>query len=163
MTITIPVNGYFTTFGKGRIIKKMSDETRGTFIQFDGIVCVFYKYPNYRRAYIVVNAHASASAALNISVKLPNITQRVIIIHKLRGRQIDVLKKVCYYLEEWCGGAVYQYSILLWQRLAYLIDTFYKYSASLFNSYLLQLVENYHKEASCYERCKPRIIEAPAR
>jgi hypothetical protein len=55
LNVHIPKDSFFTLYARGKIEYKQTVDDLGTFISFDGVVILFYKYPHHRRAYIVRN------------------------------------------------------------------------------------------------------------
>jgi hypothetical protein len=94
----------------------------GTFIRFDGVVILFYRYPHHRRAYIVRNIEEVRNYP---AITLPNVKQKVGVIYRARGRRVDLLRNVYWNLEQMSGGKVYTYDTFFWQKVGCLLDNFH--------------------------------------
>jgi hypothetical protein len=94
----------------------------GTFIRFDGVVILFYKYPHHRRAYIVRNIEELRNYP---SITLPNVKQKVGVIYRARGRRVDILRNVYWNLEQLNGRKVYAYDTFFWQKVGCLLDNYH--------------------------------------
>jgi hypothetical protein len=112
-------SGFFTLFAQGNIIHA-NTLSEGTFLSVGGVAALFYKYPHCRRAYLVKNA---ADLLHYPPVALPNVGQKVGILFKARGRQIDLLHKTLYFLMQTAGVRVFLYKPIFWQRIACLIES----------------------------------------
>jgi hypothetical protein len=62
-----------THYTKGKIEYKQTVDDLGTFIRFDGVVILFYKYPHHCHAYIVRNIEEVRNYP---SITLPTTTPR---------------------------------------------------------------------------------------
>jgi hypothetical protein len=119
LNVHIPKDSFFTLYAKGKIEYKQTVEDLGTFIRFDGVVILFYKYPHYRLAYIVRNSEELRNYP---SITLPNLKQKVGVIYRARGRRVDILRNVYWNLEEIHGERVYTYDTFFWQKVGCLLD-----------------------------------------
>jgi hypothetical protein len=110
---------FFTLFARGNITQSITVPEAGTFIEFEGVAALFYKYPHCRRAYIV---RSSEELHNYQAVGLPNVKEHVGILFRARGRQIDLLRKALYFLKELNGTTVFTYDTLFWQKVVCLIE-----------------------------------------
>jgi hypothetical protein len=122
LSVHIPKDSFFTLYAKGKIEYKQTVDELGTFIRFDGVVVLFYKYPHHRRAYIVRNSEELRNYP---SLTLPNVKQQVGIIYRAKGRRVDILRRVWWNLEQLNGSKVYTYDTLFWQKAGCLMDNFH--------------------------------------
>ena len=131
LDVYIPVKGegFFTLFAQGCVMGKKASRIVGTFISLKGIAVLFYTYPHCRRAYIVRNIR---ELRYYQAMRLPNVDQKLGILFKARGRQIDLLRKALYFLSEINGDEAYTYDTLFWQKIICLIESCKgRYSSSL--------------------------------
>ena len=121
ISVHIPKESFFTLYARGKIERKQTVEELGTFIRFNGVVLLYYKYPHHRRAYIV---RESTELSYYPPIMLPNVKQKVGILLRAKGRRIDLLRRVYWNLEQLNGKAVYTWDTIFWQRLGCLLDNF---------------------------------------
>jgi hypothetical protein len=121
--VHIPKDSFFTLYAKGNIERKQTVDNLGTFIRFDGVVVLFYKYPHYRRAYIVRNSEELRHYP---AMSLPNVKQQVGIIYRAQGRRVDLLRRVWWNLEQINGRKVYAYDTFFWQKAGCLLDAYHR-------------------------------------
>jgi hypothetical protein len=119
LNVHIPKDSFFTLYAKGKIEYKQTVDDLGTFIRFDGVVILFYKYPHHRRAYIVRNIEELRNYP---SITLPNVKQKVGVIYRAKGRRVDILRNVYWNLEQMNGRKVYAYDTFFWQKVGCLLD-----------------------------------------
>jgi hypothetical protein len=122
LNVHIPKDSFFTLYAKGKIEYKQTVEDLGTFIRFDGVVILFYKYPHHRRAYIVRNIGELRNYP---SITLPNVKQQVGVIYRAKGRRVDILRRVWWNLEQINGRSVYTFDTFFWQKAGCLLDNFH--------------------------------------
>jgi hypothetical protein len=122
LNVHIPKDSFFTLYAKGKIEYKQTVDDLGTFIRFDGVVILFYKYPHHRRAYIVRNIEELRNYP---AITLPNVKQKVGVIYRAKGRRVDILRNVYWNLEQMNGGKVYTYDTFFWQKVGCLLDNFH--------------------------------------
>jgi hypothetical protein len=111
-----------TLYAKRKIEYKQTVEDLGTFIRFDGVVILFYKYLHRRRAYIVRNIEEVKNYPF---ITLPNVKQKVGVIYRARGRREDILRNVYWNLEQMSGRKIYTYDTFFWQKVGCLLDNFH--------------------------------------
>ena len=143
VNIHIPKESFFTLYAKGKIEGKHTVDDLGTFISFDGVVILFYKYPHHRRAYIIRNDKELTNFPL---MTLPNVKQKIGIIYRALGRQIDQLRWVYWNLEKINGKQVYCFPTSFWQKVSCLIDTTTRTGSAAIRSNLEQLSSLYNRE-----------------
>jgi hypothetical protein len=119
LNVHIPKDSFFTLYAKGKIEYKQTVDDLGTFIRFDGVVILFYKYPRHRRAYIVRNIGELRNYP---AITLPNVKQKVGVIYRAKGRKVDILRRVWWNLEQLNGRNVYAYDTFFWQKVGCLLD-----------------------------------------
>jgi hypothetical protein len=122
LNVHIPKDSFFTLYAKGKIEYKQTVDDLGTFIRFDGVVILFYKYPHHRRAYIVRNI---GELRYYPAIALPNVKQKVGVIYRAKGRRVDLLRNVYWNLEQIHGRKVYTYDTFFWQKVGCLLDNFH--------------------------------------
>jgi hypothetical protein len=122
LNVHIPKDSFFTLYAKGKIEYKQTVDDLGTFIRFDGVVILFYKYPHHRCAYIVWNIEELRNYP---SITLPNVKQHVGVIYRAKGRRVDILCNVYWNLEQLNGRNVYTYDTYFWQKVGCLLDNFH--------------------------------------
>jgi hypothetical protein len=136
LNVYIPKDSFFTLYAKGKIEYKQTVDDLGTFIRFDGVVILFYKYPHYRLAYIVRNSEELRNYP---SITLPNVKQQVGVIYRTKGRRVDILRNVYWNLEQIHGRKVYTHDTFFWQKVGCLLDNYHglKSAANMGNLMLL--------------------------
>ena len=142
INVHIPEKGstLFTLFAKGYIEGKTTVPDEGTFISFNDVVVLYYKYSSHRRAYIVRNAQKTSHIK---AIYLPNVKEAVGIIYYAHGRKIDLLRTALYNLEEISQKKVYQLPTIFWQKLSCLLDDYDGYKCKAIKSNLICLYEQY--------------------
>lgn len=140
--VHIPVKGatLFNLFARGAINQKVTIPEEGTLIEFEGVVILFYKYSDHRRAYIVRNIKETQYMK---AVYLPNVKEAVGIIYYAHGRRIDLLRTALYNLEQISQKRVYQCPSVFWQKLSCLLDDYDGYKCKAIKSNLIRLYEQY--------------------
>ncbi|MDR2019143.1 MAG: hypothetical protein LBQ14_00065 [Treponema sp.] len=146
LNVHIPKNSFFTLYAKGKIEYKQTVEYLGTFIRFDGVVILFYKYPHHRRAYIV---RSSGELRNYPAVSLPNVKQQVGVIYRATGRRVDILRNVYWNLEQEGGEKVYTYGTLFWQKVGCLLDNFHNLKSAASKGNLILLNREYRRDYPC--------------
>jgi len=121
LSVHIPKESFFTLYARGKIIRKQTVDDLGTFIQFSGVVLLYYKYPHHRRAYIVRD---TSELSHYQAIIIPNVKQKVGILLQAKGKRIDLLRQVYWNLEQINGKSVYTWDTLFWQRIGCLVDNF---------------------------------------
>lgn len=83
------------------------------------IAVLMYKYPKYRRAYVIgiPSLHGS-------KLNLPYIEGSYDILYSAFGRRVDLLKYALYNLRRLYGDTVFTYSEGYWMRLCSLLNHF---------------------------------------
>jgi hypothetical protein len=140
LDVHIPKDSLFTLYARGNIERKITVNDVGTFICFDGVVLLYYKYPHYRRAYVVRNG---AETRHHPAIVLPNVRQKVGIILQATGRRVDILRWVYWNLEQINGKKVYTYNTLFWQKVGCLLDNFKGLKSAAIKSNLILLSREY--------------------
>jgi hypothetical protein len=140
LTVHIPERSFFTLYARGNIQGKRTVNGLGTFIRFEGVVVLSYKYPHHRRAYIV-RSHDELSHYPAVS--LPNIKQNIGVILRAKGRRIDIVRQVYWNLEQLNGKTVYAWDTLFWQTVGCLIDKFDGRKSAAVKSNLVLLSREY--------------------
>jgi hypothetical protein len=148
LSVHIPKDSFFTLYAKGKIEYKQTVEDLGTFIRFDGVVILFYKYPHYRLAYIVRNAGELINYP---SLTLPNVKQKVGVIYRAGGRRVDILRNVYWNLERMNGGKVYTYGTFFWQKVGCLMDNYRSLKSAAGKGNLILLSREYAWDRFCRE------------
>jgi hypothetical protein len=136
----IPKFSFFTLYARGNILGKRTVPDLGTFIRFDGVVLLYYKYPHHRRAYVV---RSCDELSYYPHVSLPNIKQNVGVILRAKGRRIDILRRVYWNLEQLNGKMVYTWDTLFWQKIGCLVDNFNGVKSAAVQSNLILLSREY--------------------
>jgi len=140
LNVHIPEVSFFTLYARGRVERKQTVNGIGTFIQFDGVVLLYYKYPHHRRAYIVRNA---GDIAHYPAITLPNVKQPVAVLYRAKGRKIDILRNVYWNLEQINGNKVYTYKTIFWQKAGCLLDRFDGKRSAAIKTNLILLSKEY--------------------
>lgn len=96
-------------------------EELGYSIHTSPISVLLYKYPNYRRAYVVTDAKPGSALP---RTSLPSVTGSTNIIYMATGRRADLLKSMCYSMEKEYGKEIWTYPALYWQRMTSLLNHF---------------------------------------
>lgn len=149
VSVNIPIENdvAYSLFAQGFLISiPQKDEDNNCYVfKFlgDTVFCLFYKFANFRRAYI-------ATAWLNKddgeAFYLPGINIPLYIIFKAKGRKIDELKHALYILTKTDHYAPFRLKIDFWKELALRIE--YK------DCYREKIIYTYNKYAT-----KARRIE----
>jgi hypothetical protein len=140
LTVHIPEHSFFTLYARGSILGKRTVKGLGTFIRFEGVVLLYYKYPHHRRAYIV---RSCDELLYYPPVSLPNIKQKAGVILRAKGRRIDMLRQAYWNLEQLNGKKVYTWDTLFWQKIGCLVDNFNGYKSAAIKSNLMLLSREY--------------------
>jgi hypothetical protein len=122
LTVHIPSKtekSFFTLFASGCVVHKQTVRGRGTWLLLDGIAALFYTYPHCRRAYIVRPLN---ELRYYPAFHLPNVEQKVGVLFRARGRQIDLLRKALFFLAEINGNDIFLYDTFFWQKISCLIE-----------------------------------------
>jgi hypothetical protein len=145
LSVHIPKKAFFTLFAKGWVESSVTVPEIGTFIRFDGVVLLYYKYPHHRRAYIVRNAEDTRHYR---PVLLPKVKQPVGIILKAKGRRIDILRNVAWNLQQINGTRVFKFDTVFWQKVCCLIESYNGRTSAAVRSNLVLLSREYERERS---------------
>ena len=140
LQVHIPEHSFFTLYARGNILGKRTVKGLGTFIRFEGVVLLYYKYPHHRRAYIVRSCDELSHYP---PVSLPNIKQKAGVILRAKGRRIDILRQVYWNLEQLNGKTVYAWDTLFWQKIGCLIYNFNGQKSAAIKSNLMLLSREY--------------------
>jgi hypothetical protein len=140
LTVHIPERSFFTLYARGNILGKRTVNGLGTFIRFQGVVLLYYKYPHHRRAYMVRSRDELSHYP---ALSLPNIRQEVGVILRAKGRRIDILRQVYWNLEQINGKNIYTWNTLFWQKIGCLIDNFDGRKSAAVKSNLILLSREY--------------------
>jgi hypothetical protein len=143
LNVHIPAGSFFTLYARGSILGKRTVNGMGTFIRFEGVVLLYYKYPHHRLAYIVRSAD---ELSYYPAVSLPNVKQRAGIILRAKGRRIDILRRVYWNLEQINGRSVYTWDTLFWQKIGCLVDNVSGGKTAAVKSNLALLSREYGRE-----------------
>jgi hypothetical protein len=143
LSVRIPKKAFFTLFAKGWVEGSVTVPEMGTFIRFEGVVLLYYKYPHHRRAYIVRNA---GDLKHYRPVTLPNVRQPVGIIFRAKGRRIDILRNVAWNLQQINGTRVFKFDTVFWQKVSCLIESYNGHSSKAVKSNLILLSREYERE-----------------
>jgi hypothetical protein len=123
MTVHIPArnsDALFTLFARGAITHKITVADRGSLIALSGVAVLFYAYPHCRRAYIARDIRELRHYK---PAQLPNVREKVGILFRARGGQIDLLRKVLFFLSDLNGDNSFRYKTVFWQRIACLVES----------------------------------------
>jgi hypothetical protein len=143
LSVHIPKEAFFTLFAKGWMEHSITVPEAGTFIRFEGVVFLYYRYPHHRRAYIVRNA---GDLRYYRPVILPNIREPVGIILKAKGRRIDILRNVAWNLQQINGTKVFKFDTVFWQEVSCLIESYNGRNSRAVKSNLILLSREYERE-----------------
>jgi hypothetical protein len=157
LNVHIPFLSFFTLYARGRIERKQTVDELGTFIRFNGVVLLYYKYPHHRRAYIV---RSCDELSYYPAVTLPNVKQKVGIILRARGRRIDILRNVYWNLEQINGPQVYTWETLFWQKVGCLVDNFNGKKSAAIKSNLIILSREYLQNHPEFPGMDRRALES---
>jgi hypothetical protein len=138
--VFIPKLSFFTLYARGLIQAKHTENSLGTFIRFEGVVLLYYKYPHHRRAYMV---RSHDELAHYPAVSLPNVKPRVGVLYRAKGRRIDLLRNTYWNLEQINGKSVYAWDTLFWQKISCLVDTYNGRKSAAIKSNLMALSKEY--------------------
>jgi hypothetical protein len=136
----IPKRSFFTLYARGSIQAKHTVNSLGTYILFEGVVLLYYKYPHHRRAYIV---RSHEELAHYPAIFLPNVKQPVGVLLRAKGRRIDLLRQAYWNLEQINGKRVYAWDTLFWQKIGCLVDNFNGRKSAAAKSNLMALSREY--------------------
>jgi hypothetical protein len=154
LSVHIPKNAFFTLFAKGWVESHVTVPEKGTFIRFEGVVLLYYKYPHHRRAYIVRNAEELRHYR---AVALPNVKQPVGIILKAKGRRIDILRNAAWNLQQINGTRVFKYDTVFWQKVGCLIENYRGRKSAAVKSNLILLSREYERERNFPVMAEPPV------
>jgi hypothetical protein len=143
LNVHIPKKSFFTLFAKGWAAHSFTVPEAGTFIRFEGVVFLYYKYPHHRRAYIVRNAE---EARYYRPVNLPKVREPVGIILKAKGRRIDIMRNVAWNLQQINGTRVFRFDTVFWQKVSCLIESYNGRNSRAVKSNLMLLSREYERE-----------------
>lgn len=124
MTIFIPKKGtsLYNMYASTQVDDKYYiEEAEGSMLFTQGVAVIFYKYPDYRRAY-VVSLHSEKSVVNG--TKLPGIKESVDILYRATGRKFDLLKRMVHNMEKRYGKKIYLIKDTFWLRSTSLIEKF---------------------------------------
>jgi hypothetical protein len=140
LNVHIPEYSFFTLYARGTIRGKRTVNGMGTFIRFEGVVLLYYKYPHHRLAYMVRSRDELSHYP---PVSLPNVKQETGVILRAKGRRIDILRRVYWNLEQLNGRTVYTWDTLFWQKIGCLVDRFNGKKSAAIKSNLILLSREY--------------------
>ena len=130
MTIFIPKRGttLYNMYASTKLTDKVYIENQGTFIITEVIAVIFYKYPHYRRAYVIkkhetkyCNKNDGETYPVTRGTSLPGINESVDIICMATARRFDLLKNMVHNLEKEYGKEIYLIPDLFWLRCTSLL------------------------------------------
>lgn len=124
MTVFIPKKGtsLYNMYAYSKIISKHyydEEDTKGTYLVTEGVSVILYKYPHYRKAY-VVKQHDDKS--IIDAVGLPGIKEKTDIIYIATGRTFDLLKRMIFNMEKKYGKKIYLLPDTMWLRITSLLE-----------------------------------------
>jgi hypothetical protein len=143
INVHIPQESFFTLYARGKAERKHTVDRLGTFIRFNGVVLLFYKYPHFRMAYIIRNYD---ELQFYPPVGLPQVKQKAGILFRARGRRVDLLKRAYWHLEQMNGKSVYTWPTAFWQKVGCLLDHSHGRKSLAVRSNLILLSREYRGE-----------------
>lgn len=123
ISLTIPDRGAagYTLYAAGNALNRpvRLSEKGGYCIAFEGTVMLFYTYRTTRRAFIVTEDGAFRADRTELECLMTPVK----VILEARGRKVDLLKKLKYYIEKnRLAEEVYGYPAGFWRRIALLAE-----------------------------------------
>lgn len=140
----------YSLFVSSKITYLHKEPGYGTLINCEGCGVAFYSARNSRRA-IVFSELSEKDFGLPLQEgKIPYFKEPVRILYKAKGRRIDLLKFMCYSLEEKYGKKIYGLGNVYWLTLASYIDSLARktFSRDKNSRQLCQITDRYcmHKK-----------------
>jgi len=109
----------FNLYCYSRIKQKFYIKDKGSSLTTSGIAFLIYKYPNYRRGYLIREFNGICEEKSDV---LPSVYSRIKILAMVEGRKIDEWKFLLYRLQQEYGNSIYSRSDNYWLRTNLYLD-----------------------------------------
>lgn len=149
LTIKLPedkTKKEYSLFVNSKIIYLNKIQDMGTLIIAEGCGVAFYSASNSRRAIVFSELNDNNSYIPLLEGNLPYFKEKVKVIYKARGRKIELLKFMCFNLEQKYGDRVYELGVDYWLMISSFIDSYNKKGSN--KRQLFLLTDKYMKKLS---------------
>lgn len=146
MLAKIPLNKEeYSLYVSGFLVGKYYDEKKGTLLQIkdNTFSILFFTYSNYRRAYIVCDSFTNLKEYPYLEGKLPLIKEKLKVLYTAEGRKIDLLKFICYKIDNIYNNSVYEFGIDYWSKFISFIDLSKKHKERKTQRQIFDITEQY--------------------
>lgn len=134
---------HFNMYVNTKIIKKtFSDEEQGSYIEGEGLAAVFYKYPDYRRAYLIAPPDGNNDNLMEIK----NVEQDCRVLYMATARRFDLLKRMIFNMEKEWGKDIWLMPADIWTKLSCLLDKFNGKESMVNYANIMYIAGDYLKE-----------------